>query len=111
MAFRPTSRPRQFASLANERGRGDNVGTRTVAGSPEKAKLVVGSFMRGTPARDRAPSWGPDSRSFSEQRHNNPNAFRFWGDQLATTNAGYEFMAPAPEPQPFNTTTTAEDEP
>ena len=101
MPYRPISRPDQIRSLDVERRSAQNAGTRTVAGTPEKAKLVAKSFMRGSGSdRDRAPAWGPDSRSFSEQRQLNPDVFRTWGDQLATTNTGIDFMAP-PEPSPL----------
>lgn len=95
MPYRPVSRPQSFQSLSPEQRTGDDVGMRTVASSPEKAKLRAATFMRGTrDPGDRSPAWGPDSRSFSEQRQLNPDAFTFWGDQLATTNAGSEFVAP-----------------
>lgn len=98
MPYRPISKPQRFQSLNAERSDTDAVGTRTFGGTADKAKLAARAFARGLSASDQAPPWGPDYRSFSEQRALNPNSFSTWGEQLATTNAGYEFQAPAPEP-------------
>jgi hypothetical protein len=114
MPYRPISKPQRFQSLNAERGDTDAVGTRTFGGTADKAKLAAKAFARGLNSNDQAPAWGPDSRSFSEQRLLNPNAFSTWGEQLATTNAGYEFQAPPPEPTtsvdsgPLSTTTDKE---
>jgi hypothetical protein len=99
MPYQPVSRPQKAQSLASDRATNNSAGTRTIAGSPEKAKIVARSFMRGvTSQSDQAPAWGPHSRSFSEQRQLNPNTFQLWGEQLATTDTGMQFSAPPPEP-------------
>lgn len=98
MPYKPISRPQRIESQAVDRGTGDQVGLRTIGGSPAKAKLVARAFARGPQPRDQAPAWGPSSRSFSEQRELNPNSFGSWGEKLATTNVGLDFMAPPPEP-------------
>ena len=103
MPYQPVSKPQRLQSLNTDRRSGDNVGTRTIGGSPEKAKLAASAFMRGvTNQRDQSPTWGPSSRSFSEQRQLNPNSFQTWGEQLATTQTGMEFTAPPPEPAEFS---------
>jgi hypothetical protein len=98
MPYRPISKPQRFQSLNAERRDNDAVGTRTFGGTADKAKLAAKAFARGLGVNDQAPAWGPGTRSFSEQRQLNPNTFRTWGEQLATTNAGYEFQAPVQEP-------------
>jgi hypothetical protein len=105
MPYQPVSRPQKAQSLAPDRATNNSAGTRTVAGSPEKAKILARTFMRGVnDANDQAPAWGPGSRSFSEQRQLNPNAFQTWGQQLATTDIGTQFTAPPPEPMPLSST-------
>lgn len=99
MPYRPISRPQRFQSLNAERNTRDAVGTRTFGGTADKAKLAAKAFARGLSSGDQAPPWGPDSRSFSEQRELNPNSFANWGEKLATTYTGYEFQAPPPEPE------------
>jgi hypothetical protein len=112
MPYRPISRPQRFQSLNAERGDTDAVGTRTFGGTADKAKLAAKAFARGLGANDQAPPWGIDTRAFSEQRALNPQSFQTWGQQLASTNAGYEFQAPPPKPNPaagpLSTTTDEE---
>lgn len=99
MPYQPVSRPSSTQSLAPDRAAANRSGTRTLGGSPERAKVVARAFMRGVEApSDQSPAWGPQSRSFSEQRQVNPKAFAVWGEQLASTEVGYQFSAPPPEP-------------